>query len=1258
MRILKITLTNLNSLKGTWEIDLEHPEYVNNGIFAICGPTGAGKSTLLDAVSLALYQGTPRQEHVSKSCNEVMTRGTGECVSEVTFEADGQRWRARWSQRRARGEADGRLQDAVHELSRLNPETGQWDLEPLKPRDVPGRIEAVTGLGLQQFNRSMLLAQGNFAAFMKAPAAERAQALENITGTEIYSRISQRVQQTYARLGTELDGLRHTLDGMEVLSDEEAALRRGQAETLEMAISQAQTAIGELDAAIAWRGRVSGLEADCAKIGAELETKNRERAELALEKPRLEAAERAAALREDFALLSASRGSAGELAREAQQHAAGAARVQTALEQALKAHEAAAADEKKSAAALEELQRLLKRVRELDTRLAEARGNVGELERRHQEASAAVLKNETQLRQLEHQIASERTRRDRLAESLAPESPRVRLYNSRDALAGALSIAFARAGDINGLEREAADAADGLKAASGRVKAIAPRAAAAREQYVRSKAALEALANQGSQLLEGRTLEAITLEKSRRSERRSRLDEALKCARTLADVRAAMARCSDGAARALDEAARAAEANRQALEHSDALEELLDQIHEKASLMTLIEQLAEERGRLKDGEPCPLCGSTSHPWAHEKPRPSDAIEKERSTIAELQRAHKRVQQTLAAAAAADTRAETFRNELKTRRAEFDRRAEELADAIVELFPDGLPEPDGGDEQSEPLLEEQFIRVAGQQISIESVRIARLDELARQAAGIAEGEARGRKACESARLAQQAAEKDLAQAQTDEAVRRTALEALQKRLAASQKECDGALGRLSELLAQAGLEPVDLKALPETRRLVEESIRQCGEDLKGLQTLNAGLEADEKSADQARRQAGDLARALAAAKGELDDALKKTAALVAERRTLFGDRDPDREESRAKVDFSARQNAARTALENLNKARSSLELFKRTAGDLEQRLTRERAALAERETLFSQALCAAGFQSEALWSAARMDPRELKARLDVHKQTASECERLEKNLDERRNLLEAEKKSPRTDESLEALNEKKSAQTLRFRELSQQVGEIRERLRVDAELRSRRHQTIERIARAEARLRVWEKLYALIGSHDGRKYREFVQSITFETLIAFANEALVRMTDRYVLTSSAMGVLELDVIDNYQGGVVRSSSNLSGGETFIASLALALGLSRMSSRSVQVDSLFLDEGFGTLDPEALDNTLGMLATLNEQGKLIGIISHVGEIRERIAARIDVIPCTGGVSRLEGPGVREIRKNNDGKAAEKPLRTSLP
>ena len=143
MRILKISLANLNSIKGRWEVNLEDPVYAANGIFAICGPTGAGKSTLLDAISLALYQCTPRQGHISVSDNEVMTRGTGECVSEVTFEAAQKRYRARWSQRRARGKADGNLQSAQHEIARFNSNNGQWELIACPVKDVPGKIAAI-----------------------------------------------------------------------------------------------------------------------------------------------------------------------------------------------------------------------------------------------------------------------------------------------------------------------------------------------------------------------------------------------------------------------------------------------------------------------------------------------------------------------------------------------------------------------------------------------------------------------------------------------------------------------------------------------------------------------------------------------------------------------------------------------------------------------------------------------------------------------------------------------------------------------------------------------------------------------------------------------------------------------------------------------------------------------------------------------------------------------------------------------------------
>ena len=131
-----------------------------------------------------------------------------------------------------------------------------------------------------------------------------------------------------------------------------------------------------------------------------------------------------------------------------------------------------------------------------------------------------------------------------------------------------------------------------------------------------------------------------------------------------------------------------------------------------------------------------------------------------------------------------------------------------------------------------------------------------------------------------------------------------------------------------------------------------------------------------------------------------------------------------------------------------------------------------------------------------------------------------------------------------------------------------------------------------------------------------------------------------MTDRYILAREEASPLELAVIDTWQAGEKRSTANLSGGESFIVSLALALGLSGMAGSRVRVDSLFLDEGFGTLDDEALETALDTLSALHQEDKLIGIISHVPALKERIPLQIAVKPVSGGRSVLQGPGCRRL------------------
>jgi exonuclease SbcC len=142
------------------------------------------------------------------------------------------------------------------------------------------------------------------------------------------------------------------------------------------------------------------------------------------------------------------------------------------------------------------------------------------------------------------------------------------------------------------------------------------------------------------------------------------------------------------------------------------------------------------------------------------------------------------------------------------------------------------------------------------------------------------------------------------------------------------------------------------------------------------------------------------------------------------------------------------------------------------------------------------------------------------------------------------------------------------------------------------------------------------------------------------MITHANKQLQKMTDRYLLTRNDDQPLELNVVDNYQAGEIRSTKNLSGGESFIVSLALALGLSNMASKNVRVDSLFLDEGFGALDEEALDIALETLAGLQQDGKIVGVISHVQALKERISTQIQVTPLTGGRSKISGPGCSKL------------------
>ncbi|MDP2815284.1 MAG: AAA family ATPase, partial [Rectinemataceae bacterium] len=274
MKILEISGCNLASLKGEFCIALDKAPFTRDGLFAIRGVTGSGKSTLIDAMCLALYDDTPRfvgrggprvgladqddKDRVSATDpKSILQRGAWQGWAQVVFRGvDGHRWRAKWSVARARKKAEGRLQDQEMELEDL--ETNERTTGHKK--DVLKAIESKVGLTFEQFRRSVLLAQGEFAAFAKADQDERAALLEAMTGTGIYAKVSMAAQKRSVLEEQKLKDLNTERIALGLLSEDARIEKDGEASSLTAQIEQEEKAQAEVAKGLGWYERCSELE--------------------------------------------------------------------------------------------------------------------------------------------------------------------------------------------------------------------------------------------------------------------------------------------------------------------------------------------------------------------------------------------------------------------------------------------------------------------------------------------------------------------------------------------------------------------------------------------------------------------------------------------------------------------------------------------------------------------------------------------------------------------------------------------------------------------------------------------------------------------------------------------------------------------------------------------------------------------------------------------------------------------------------------
>lgn len=1238
MQILSISGQNIASLAELFEIRLEDGPLSSAGLFAITGETGAGKSSILDAMCLALYGNCPRlsgdgtRENVEDvdgsalKANDprmALRRGAAQATARVIFRAvDGETYVAEWVARRARGRLDGRLQNVDRSVSRLS--DGQVLATQLTL--VNEKVEKLTGLSYDEFRRTVLLAQGDFAAFLDARTGERAAILEKVTGTEIYRMISKKVHERHAATRRTLEDLETRRAEHRILGPEEREALTVEIQDLKVTQKADETELKHIDAEISTYKAVK--EADAAK----------ERAAARVSKA-IEAAKALTADRSWLADWDKARGLRGEVrerasartalndaiaardslvrARDAQHHV---------LEQARSEAAAAKAQHDEAEAAFKRLRPEWSRATALDGKITTAREEAEKaqtlLVRAVEDTTAARRAKENleaRAAALEAAILKEQAKLSQVTDHDAL------LFNwpvLEDRLQARIVCATKKVGwesELGQLTSEIAEALVAKNAATTKIAAAKALIVAARDTQDRLRDARAALAAAApADRLARLTQAAADLRSFEDANRDLRLAEE---AISASDARrqAAVSGEAEATAAKKDAEAKVAQA--------DIAIAALQRPVETADAAVSREAL-ELRRHLERDAPCPVCQSTSHPVMED----SALAELARDLRAQLDAVRRDREDGLDAAQKADRALAEAQRTLETE----DKARPGLAEVMdrsmwrvseVRQALDGSPfdaDLPRGPGVPQEIFDGIHARIAERRKTLEADR-DRLSELDRQfdeSAKVIEAQER-----ETRRFEDQVRDIDALISGSETRMRRLSgdIEAAEQTLSEIDARVTPMLGpvRQEASLFGAGAE----EHLEQLRNVVDKLVTARSEITKYRESL-AGL-ASEIGRARAEFEGKEKAEVACRAQSKERDEVRD--ALVQERAGLLGGEPTEAHRTRHN---DARRKAfedLQTADETRTEAATKLSGLESALGAARDAVTQSEKRMSLSEEALTRACEQAGLPFDhcvALQAAPEEEVAACRIRIETADREKSEAEGA---LRERSEALAAllEKGIPTTPcPDLEA-RRVKLASIIEIR--GEKLGGLHERQSADAAARERLKDLEEEIRTTRGLAETWLAINEAIGAANGDRFAQIAQAVTLGLLVERANLHLQDLKPRYQL-EVASSDLALHVVDLDMGGDQRPTRLLSGGERFLVSLALALALSGMGTHGALAGTLFIDEGFGSLDSDSLDLAIDALERLQAQGRTVGVISHVQAMKDRIPVQVEVVKTGGGASEI--------------------------
>ena len=1253
MKILAIRTENLASLAGKTEIDFRQEPLASAGIFAITGVTGAGKSTILDAICLALYAKTPRflgaenikmkdssgNDTSTNDFSKILRDGTGSGFAEVEFIGlDGQCYKAKWEIRRANNKPTGSLQGHKIYLENIDTNTKIGG----KNTEVSPEIEKLIGLNFEQFTRAVLLAQGDFAAFLRAKDKDKSAILEKLTGAEIYTKISKTIFEKYKEAKKDLQYEEAKKGMIAILSDEAIMEKENEKVKIAEEIAICKTEIDNYEIEKNWyillielekkyqeaqkaqaqaaenKQNVAARELKLRQIAAVQVTKTWVNALQIAKKQEIEKNEKLQQIENKITIL------------EKQQKETAAKQEQASIEY------------EKTKSTKQAAIPLLEEAKKLDTLLNEKKEQVITAEKTYQEISKTYQNDQ-------NEIAKKQVELSKLSNNITELKKWKEDNKSRQSIAENIAIIETKLADAEKLLAISKQNSENIEKNKEQINQKKQQKETSKIAFTEMQIEVENLQisyKKEEEKLLLVEIETLKNEKIKADDLSVELTKAVGQWKNLYDSSLNLKQIETNLANLQQEKTEKETllyAVTQELAAAKIAKDVSGKLLDKARL-SATENVESLRNQLVAGDACIVCGSTNHPYSTHNPQLDKVLESIALQHNENVKAYEKCLQTESSLKGT---CENLQKNIQQLTTDFNKQKNSVE--ILQTSWNNL----GNHSENNSAIHTIIVEIATiTDAEKESFLAKKLQEnkltqtsLKKQIEAY-EVEQKEVKILENKFLT---AQKDLTKLENSVKENETNLQFLEEKTQNLEAQELNILQNIAEVEQKLGIyftnpdwfanwkkEPnVFVGKLSVFAKNWQVKIQELEKISQNYEILGAELAT---LATQTERQIAEIQQK----EGILAKEKEKMQELIQNRQAIFGGEMATKVENDLNVAMEMAQKNVDTfkaAIENINteitKIATEQNQIKVSLQEIEQIIVTNHTNIEQWLQKYEQEQFVK-LDYEQLHILLNFDETWQKQEMDNLRKIDDELTKSRSILEEREQTLQQHKNKQISKETnattFEEVENLLAIQKSNLEQATSKSNKIFFDLQQDQDNKIRLNDLLKLIVAKQKIADNWYKLDELIGSGDGKKFREIAQQYTLDVLLSYANVHLSEFSDRYLIARIPES-LGLQVIDKNMGDEIRSVFSLSGGESFLMSLGLALGLASLSSNKMKIESLFIDEGFGSLDIDTLNIVMDALERLHHQGRKVGVISHVQEMTERIQTQVRVSKLGSGKSKVE-------------------------